>query len=131
MAPGNLNEAEIPYISSELEFEAVCSLLKTIIYIQIEGSEQERQSREVFHAALQALDTQGTRVYMIDCTEQQLEFFENWLIAQAQHVHLFYTAGYGEILFVEQGKVIDFLNFPGKAGVEGTKAKIEAWLQQE
>ena len=127
-APGNLNAADIPSISSEQEFMAVCDLPKTIIYILVDGSEQERQSRQVFAEALRQTNMHGVPVYTIDCSNQQLDYFENWLIAQTHHVHLFYTGGYGEILFVENGEVTDFINFPAKAGVEATKAKIGSWL---
>jgi hypothetical protein len=125
----NPNPAEIPYISSEQEFAAVCELPKAIIYIQVDWSGPERESRAVFQDALQQTDSKGIPVYKIDCTDQQQEYFENWLITQDQHVHLFYTGGYGETIFMQYGIVKDYLNYPGKAGVAATKAKLERWMQ--
>jgi hypothetical protein len=122
------NAAEIPYISSEHEFAEVCQLPKAIIYIQVDWSEQERLSRQIFQDVLAVIDRNGVPVFKIDCSSQQQEYFENWLIVQKQHVHLFYSGGYGEILLVQNGEVADFINFPGKSGFEETKAKIQSWL---
>jgi len=128
MSTSGQHAADIPTISSENEFSELCQLPKALLYIQVDWSEQERLSRQIFQDVLEAIDHNGAPAFKIDVSSQQQEYFENWLIVQKQHVHLFYTGGYGEILLVQNGEVADFINFPAKTGFEETKAKIQSWL---
>ena len=128
MSTSGQHAAEIPTISSEHEFAELCRLPKALLYIQVDWSEQERQSRQIFQDVLATIGHNGVPVFKIDVSSQQQEYFENWLIVQKQHVHLFYTGGYGEILLVQDGEVADFINFPAKTGFEETKAKMQSWL---
>ena len=119
---------QIINITTEQQLAAVCQLPKAIIYIEVDWSDHERQSRQTFHQALQCLPVQEVPVFMIDCSGQQHDFFENWLITQERHVHLFYTGGYGETVLVQYGQVTDFINYPARSGLEKTTEKIKSWL---
>lgn len=131
-APENPDQpGTIKTIANAQDLEVVCSLPRAIIYIIVSSSEYEQASRDVVYQALEQIDCKGTPVFTIDCTTQQQEYFENWLIAQTQHVHLFYTGGYGETLLVQQGEVRDFINYPARLGTEKTRAIIENWLLQD
>src|ERR1700754_1601412 len=118
---------QVKTIANEQDLIAVCELPKAIIYIQVNWSPQEKESRKVIFEAIRAIDMQNLPVFRIDCSSQQLDFFENWLLVQIQHVHLFYTGGYGETLLVQYGAVTDFINFPFKTGPEKTKDTIRSW----
>jgi hypothetical protein len=122
------HSCQIYTITNEHDLAVMCQLPKAIVYIGVDWSQQERQSRQVIQEALKAIDMQHMPVFSIDCSNQQLDFFENWLIVQTQHVHLFYTGGYGETLLVQHGQVTDFINYPGKTGLEQTVVKIKSWL---
>jgi hypothetical protein len=118
----------ITAISTEKDLERVLQLPKAIIYIQVSSSPHERASRNVVFDALQAAELHNIPVFKIDCTNHQQDFFENWLILQSHHVHLFYYGGYGETLLVQDGLVTGFINYPAKTGLEKTREAIAEWM---
>mgnify|MGYP001194420566 FL=1 len=94
---------QITAISSEKDLETVLELPKAIIYIQVRSA-HEPASRKVVYEALQTINLQNIPVFKIDCTNHQQDFFENWLILQSHHVHLFYYGGYGERCWCKTGR---------------------------
>ena len=114
-------------LESQQEFLDTIMLNKSIIYLLVDWSGQERMSRAVVYKTLNDLNEGGTPVFQIDCSDQTKKYVVEWLIAQQDNKQDFYYGGYGETLLVEKGKIIDFITYPGQLGLEKTKEKLTEW----
>jgi hypothetical protein len=114
-------------LESQQEFLDTIMLDKSIIYLLVDWSGQERMSRAVVYKTLNDLNKDGTPVFQIDCSDQTKEYVVEWLTVQQDNKQDFYFGGYGETLLVAKGKLIDFIKYPGQLGLEKTKEKLTEW----
>lgn len=108
------------------DFDDMLKLARVIIYISVNWSAQERISRNVLNTVMTELRINEFPIFKIDCSEQTNKYVEDWLVSQSPQN--LYSNGYGEIIFVAYGKIIDYIKYPGELGIEKTKTKIEHWL---
>ena len=102
---------------------------KAIVYILVNWSGQERNSRSIVYNVLDTLKITDIPIFKIDCSEQDKRYVEDWLDSLAKDMKMFYSNGYGETLLLSHGSVIDFIKYPGNIGMEKTRMKIEDWTK--
>ncbi len=91
-------------LPNQQDFLDVLKLDKAIIYLLVDWSGQERQSRKVVFQTLNELDKHGTPVFKINCSDQTKKYIVDWLIEQRQNIKDFYYGGFGETLLLEKRK---------------------------
>ena len=92
---------------------------KVLVYIMVDWSGPERISRNVCFTAISNLKIRNGIIIEPD----KYPIFEQWYRKQN-----FVPGGYGELLWVKNGNIIDYLKFPGNLGIESTKDKISSWI---
>jgi hypothetical protein len=115
-------------LSSKERFLDILKLDKAILYLLVDWSGPERESRYIVYRALNELNKKEIPVYKIDCSDQTKEYVVDWLIGQKGNKKHFYYGGWGETLFIEKGKVIDFIENPAQLGLDKTKEKLKQWV---
>src|SRR2546429_5204134 len=110
---------QIKEIVDEKSFSEILKLPKAIIYISVNWSGQERLSRHVVYKIIDDLKDFEIPIFKIDCSDQQNKYVEYWLSMQS-HSNL-YSNGYGETLLVSNGKIGDYIKYPGELGIEKTR----------
>ncbi len=110
------------------DFEDMLKLDHAIIYILVNWSGPERISRYAVYKALYELNRKQIPLYKINCSAQENSYVEEWLTKQKEAYRNFYFGGYGEMLFVVRGKVLDFIGNPGKEKPDHITEKLNEWI---
>ncbi len=109
-------------IGTPEEFEADLKGRRLILHIDVDWAMQAVQSRPViadFRSALLAEpEFQDIAFRRIDCTEngKLSRALKDWLLGQAADTSCM-TGGYGAILWVQSGKVVDVVHYAAEVGV--------------
>ena len=114
-------------LATEREFMDVLKLDCAIIYFLVDWSGPERESRAVVYKTLTEIEKIGTLVFKIDCSDQKNQYIVGWLLKQGENNGESYYGGWGEMLLVGKGVVIDFIKNPGRIGLQVTKDKLIEW----
>jgi hypothetical protein len=114
-------------LETQQEFMDTVTLDRSIIYLLVDWSGQERASRHVIYNALSDLNEDGVSVFQIDCADETNQYVLDWLIEQQNNKQGFRYGGYGETLLVERGEIIDYIKYPAELGLEKTKEKLTDW----
>jgi hypothetical protein len=99
-------------LSTHEEVERCLQKPRTIVYVTVEWSGQERQSRVVFAETIRRINEQfpdlGISIYVLsEYTEGNME----WLPNSA-------ATGYGAIVWLDNGRVIDHASYAAAVGVD-------------
>ena len=121
----------IKQIVNKEDLDQMLKLAKTIIYISVNWSGQERMSRHVVNQVFDDLNVDEIPVFEIDCLGQENKYVKDWINSQSSSIQRSYLNGYGETLLVNYGKVINHIKYPGELGIEKTKMKIKRWLHEK
>lgn len=117
-------------IVNEVGLAEMLKLEKAIVWIWVNWSVYAYRSRSVIHQVLKQLEVIEIPVFKIDCSGQENRYIEGWLATHTTETKYLYSNGYGEMLLVENGRVVDYIRFPGALGIEKTKEIIVAWLMK-
>jgi hypothetical protein len=123
------SENIIKEIVNEAELYEMLKVEKAIVWIWVNWSVYAYQSRSVIHQVLKRLELIEIPIFKIDCSEQENRYVEDWLATHSKGTEYLYSNGYGEMLLVENGRVVDYIKFPGALGIEKTKETIVGWLK--
>ena len=121
----------IKQIVNKEDLDQMLKLAKTIIYISVNWSGQERMSRHVVNQVFDDLNVDEIPVFEIDCLGKENKYVKDWINSQSSSIQRSYLNGYGETLLVNYGKVINHIKYPGELGIEKTKMKIKRWLHEK
>lgn len=114
-------------LGNKRDFLKVLKFEKAIVYLLVDWSGPERVSRYQVYKILK--DTKGSiPIFKIDCSDPSKKYVEDWLIGQRRNMKDFYYGGWGETLLISKGQIIDFIQNPGRLGVDETKKKIHNWI---
>lgn len=126
-----LNELEatigIQHIIVEEDFNNLIKLDKAIVYLKVNWSGYEMISRGIVYTSLDEIQDFNVPVFLIDCSEQNKLYVEEWLTNQRENRRGFYYGGYGETLLIHKGILVDFIKHPSKLKIEAFKEKIKEW----
>jgi hypothetical protein len=108
-------------------FNQINKRSKSIIYLQVDWSNQERLSRLVLKQAINLVGQCDADIFKINCSDLSNKFIEDWLADQQAKKKGFKYGGYGELLLVADGTVLDFILAPGQIGLEKTQQTLSKW----
>ena len=120
--------SELGTISSEQEFSEVLRLPKAIMYFLVDWSGPERISRPAIYRVISEINLNKTPFFKVDCSDQRQEYIMKWLTTQPRLFNDSYHGGWGETLLLKNGFIVDYIKYPGKLGLDKTRAIIENWV---
>lgn len=107
------------------DFAKLLACGKAIVYLLVSWSGPERQSRKLFYESLGYSGNNNCPVFELDCDLHQTYVVE-WFLNHNSDVVRLYGDGWGSILFVQSGKVVDYIKYPFAQQAE-LRQKLQLW----
>lgn len=104
-----VNKSDFNKITTKEQFGEFLSNRKAVLYIQIDWSGVERIGRVKIIDALSNMEFQSLPKYIIDHSNQEFEFFNNFLRSKEIGIGRLASYGSGEIILFKNGKIVDYI----------------------
>lgn len=118
------------FITGEDQFNDALESSYLILYLLVDWSGQERQSRQVVIKAVESIET-NINLEIVDCSNQcMIDYLVNWFARQGTELRRLPYHGNGELLFIKSGKFRDVIRFPFTVGADEVNFIIQQWLEE-
>ena len=105
-----IQESDFIIIDSQQQFENLLQEEKAVLYIQIDWSGYERTGRAKIFTALQEKQFDSLPKYLINNSNEEYQFFNEYLNQYNKEIGRVAIEGGGEIFLFKKGKIIDYIN---------------------
>lgn len=116
-------------ILSEADFLSMLQCPKALVYLLVEWSGPERESRNIVYKALSEIPERNLQAFEIDCSNDDKDWVIDWLLKNGEEYVKHYVGGWGETFFVEHGQIVSCIQYPFKQPAE-LRAKLHEWNNQ-
>ncbi len=96
-------------ITTNEQFEQLLNEIKALLYIQIDWSGVERIGRVKIIDTLSNIEFKSLPKYIIDHSNEEFEFFNNFIVSKQKGIARIASYGSGEILPFKKGKIVDYI----------------------
>ncbi len=122
-------------IKTPEEFADLLKFKKAILYLQVDWSGPEHMARGLVYNLLNelkidTLTSNTTPFFKLDCSDDLPAFIKNWFDAQSPRRNV-YSHGYGELLLVQNGTIIQLIENPTSYGKEKIHGELVLWLNKK
>ncbi|WP_299623576.1 hypothetical protein [uncultured Tenacibaculum sp.] len=105
-----IQESDFIIIDNQQQFENLLQEEKAVLYIQIDWSGYERAGRAKIFNALQEKQFNSLPKYLINNSNEEYQFFNEYLNKYNKEIGRVAIEGGGEIFLFKKGKIIDYIN---------------------
>jgi hypothetical protein len=122
-------KASLKPLNTDKSFNEMLQSDHGLIYVSFDWSGQEQASRHQVYTILIQLGFDKCWLLKPDllANDKSLSMINDWLLAQMSGTSKLRIGGYGELLFIDKGKVVEFIRYPAELGFQKTQDKIEKW----
>lgn len=116
-------------VHSITTFQPLLLLHQVILHLHVDWSGEALAVRKMLDDVLDRLPA-GAAVYSLNCSGPAAQTIEDWLHALKLNNPAFSWGGWGELVFLVNGKVQDVIPRPAQTGSAAVAGIIGSWLQK-